>query len=476
MFLLLLIVILVTPIVWKLIFWRCTRFRYRHLPQPSCNFISSALFLPHGGLDILTSSMKPASSDLFYQGMYLDGSHVVGVVSPDAFKQILSNVKAFPKLPSTYDVVQDIVGSGIVTAVGQDWKMQRKVLSPLIHFNQVQAYVPIILRSVDAFITKYETNGLIEINSTSETTSLSLSIILASMFGHIEQKTIEDEYRVLGKLFMVDWAFSLVAGVFKYILWTPYWIFGLPSLKATISRLRKAVSLHVNHLKASTKGYETCLVTKMLQANASLGAQFKDQLIADNCLTFMFAGEDTTSGLLAWTIQCLAEHLDVQRKVQEEVDGVALDSIDLTHQLPYTKAVISEVLRLYPPVPFLDRYAANGCTISGVYIPKGTMLRLFFICAHRDPRNWEDPLSFQPERFMHPKSRHPFAFVPFSASSRNCVGRNLALVEAVLTIAALIQRFRFSLRARGSGKMEIIMVPHGMKAELRRRPETSSRI
>ncbi|KAH7644730.1 cytochrome p450 4v2-like [Dermatophagoides farinae] len=166
--------------------------------------------------------------------------------------------------------------------------------------------------------------------------------------------------------------------------------------------------------------------------------------------TFMFAGHDTTSHAISWTLYMLGIHQDIQQKVRDEIDMVFdcsesnIDlSIDEIKQLKYLDCVIKEVQRIYPTAPFIGRDLSEDTKINGYIIPKGTTVGIFTYVLHRDPEIYPEPEKFLPERFLpeNCSGRHPFSFIPFSAGPRNCIGQKFAMNEVKIVIAKIIRHF-----------------------------------
>jgi cytochrome P450 family 4 len=186
-----------------------------------------------------------------------------------------------------------------------------------------------------------------------------------------------------------------------------------------------------------------------------------DQDIIDQCLTFLFAGHDTTASTLSWVLYFLAKHPEELKKARAEVDRVlgprsADEQIsigaDKIHELEYCKAILFEAMRIRTPVVGVDRYPTRDTEIDGVkvYAGQNTAVGIGFFNIHRNPLYWPQPEKFIPERFVtgsahHDPKRHPYSFIPFSAGERNCIGMKLAQNEAFLAIAHIVRRFDFSV-------------------------------
>ena len=189
----------------------------------------------------------------------------------------------------------------------------------------------------------------------------------------------------------------------------------------------------------------------LLTAADQDGKGLSDLEIRDEADTFMFEGHDTTTSGMCWTLYCLAKHPEHQEKVREEVKSVLMGREWLEYEdlkdLKYTHWCIKEAMRLYPPVFFIFRQASEDLELDGHVIPKGMQVGISIRNIHRHPDIWENPNDFDPLRF-HPSNvegRDPYAYMPFSAGYRNCIGQNFALNEERLIVASLVLRFRLSL-------------------------------
>lgn len=163
---------------------------------------------------------------------------------------------------------------------------------------------------------------------------------------------------------------------------------------------------------------------------------------------FAFAGHDTVSNALAFTLVCLANYTDVQNQVRTEVnEALGDDTTDIGSEhlgkLSYTEMVIKESMRIYPPVPFTGRYLHETLTLGDHVIPKGTDIWLNYYALHRNPKYWPEPEKFDPQRFSIENSsgRHPFAYVPFSAGQRNCIGQRYAKTFMKIVVAHIVRQY-----------------------------------
>jgi cytochrome P450 len=175
-----------------------------------------------------------------------------------------------------------------------------------------------------------------------------------------------------------------------------------------------------------------------------------DQQVRDECVTVMLAGHETTANAMCFALWELARNPQVQEKLYQECAAVLGDRLpgaqDYT-RLGYASQVFAEAIRLYPPVWVTARTAAEGYEYRGIAIPKGAILLAPQIVAHRDPRFWEEPLRFDPDRFAEENKvgRTRFSYFPFGAGARQCIGEGLAWMEGVLMLATVVREWRLSL-------------------------------
>ena len=215
----------------------------------------------------------------------------------------------------------------------------------------------------------------------------------------------------------------------------------------------------VKHAKMqSLKGEATSLLEYLCKPNSTHGMLSQMEL-RNEVKTFLIAGHETTSTLCTWAIYCLTEYPHVQKLVFEEINTKASEGIigiDSVESMPYLEAFLNEVLRLYPPVGLTTRSASKNTTLLGEQIPAGTKIIIPTYLLHRSPKYWTDPLEFKPERWLKSTENDPkfhrFAFVPFSAGGRSCIGQQFAMYEAKLILAPLIREFEFSLGPSLEGK------------------------
>ena len=164
--------------------------------------------------------------------------------------------------------------------------------------------------------------------------------------------------------------------------------------------------------------------------------------------TFMFEGHDSTASALSWTLYLIGRHPEVQKKLHAEIDNASVSEnlFDKIRNMKYLEYVIKESLRLYPPIPFYARVLEKDTLIDGHVFPKGAAVVIDVISIHTNPEDWDDPLSFNPDRFGEEKclKRKPYTYLPFSAGPRNCIGQKFAMLEEKIFVYFILSNFQIN--------------------------------
>lgn len=203
-----------------------------------------------------------------------------------------------------------------------------------------------------------------------------------------------------------------------------------------------------------TRRRRYAMLDTLLAAEAK--GQIDEEGIREEVDTFTFEGHDTTSAALTFILFLLASHEDVQQRVYEEIHGIcaanAFEPLEISHynSMAYTDRVIKECLRLYPPVSFISRESSEEFELHGHKIPPKTLVHMHIYDIHRDEKYFPDPERFDPDRFLpeNTKDRHPYAFIPFSAGLRNCIGQKFAMLEIKSVLEHLLLAFRMEAVTR----------------------------
>jgi cytochrome P450 len=274
-------------------------------------------------------------------------------------------------------------------------------------------------------------------------------------------------------------AFDLMSSRFRSLLPLPLWM-PTPTnrrLNAAIRHLNTVVDGFIAHGR-NRKSVGQDLLSRLVMAQDDDGNRMTDRQLRDEAMTLYLAGHETTALTLSWSWYLLSQHPEVERKCVEEWQAVLRGRIpqaeDLPH-LPYTDAVITEAMRVYPPVYLIGREAVTDLELGGYRVRRGTTVFLCQWVSHRDPRYFgPDPDVFRPERWLDGLAKRipKYAYYPFGGGPRVCIGNTFALMEAAIILAAVGQRYRFTLEPEPPVDVDpqITLLPlNGIPAVLRRR-------
>ncbi|OIB57337.1 cytochrome P450 [Natrialba sp. SSL1] len=380
---------------------------------------------------------------------------------PDYFNRVLvTDVEAFEK---TEDY-RRAFGNGLLSAEGQQWRRQREMMQPLFYREQIRGYTDQMVACTER---RLETWGEDEIRDMeTEMRDLTLEILFATLFGRElipgEDQELRDAADGLNEWFTPS----------SWIL--PPWI-PTPARRRfehSTKRLRqevrtllaegsgRSVSQSTGLKEASPRAphnpeqVSPCsetpdLLTQLQRArDAKEGPQLTTKEIEDQLITMVFAGHETTATALAFTLYVLATQPDIREQFQQELDTV-LDgdppSYNDLQNLVFTEQIITEALRLYPPIHTIPRQTMTDVEINGYRLPEGHEIHLSVIHVHRDEQFYDEPLSFRPTRWSDEfeEGLHDFAYAPFGSGRRSCIGREFALLEAKVVLATIGQQFQF---------------------------------
>lgn len=390
-----------------------------------------------------------------YQEPFLEtgmmGRRALLLVEPDLIQQVLvREADAFGRTPEMIRALGPSLGMGLLTADGSHWRWQRRVASPAFRHDRLESFVPAM--SVAAGETAARWSSLpagTVLDVGHEMMRTTFDIIIATMFsGPQDLDTARFEEAISLSLDTTNWA--LLYATLGLPEWFPY-----PGMvKANRARRwmrESAARLVARRRSEHATGVERRgdLMDLLLEADDPEQAanRMTDRDVVDNLLTFIGAGHETTALALTWTFYALAAHPEATARALAEIETVVgaapVAAAHLPH-LNWTRQIVLEALRLYPSAPVIARRATRNLTVGTTALRPGDVVVIPIYALHRHERLWEDPQSFDPERFA-PEAqaaRHRYSFMPFGAGPRICIGMNFAINEAVAILATLLPRFR----------------------------------
>lgn len=358
---------------------------------------------------------------------------------------LVSHLYDFEKTPSMRVFASQFLGNGLLTSKNEFHKQERKLIAPAFRYQRIASYTESIINYTNQLLLRWKEGEVIDI--VHEMMSLTLRIIGKALFN----VDLLDEAKELGEAFTkVIHLFNLEA---TSIIHVPY-TWPTPR-KIYLHNLFKQISTRISQIieeRSQVLEDQGDILSMLLRARSEdNGIIMTDRQVLDECLTLFLAGYETTADALIWCWYLLSLHPKIYSKMQEEVDSIlgehVPNSSDLPH-LPYTLQVFKESMRLYPPGYFIGRQAERSIdNIRGYYISAGTIVFISPYTIHRRPQYFPDPDRFDPRRFTPEAEQHlsRYAYLPFGAGSRICIGNQFALMEGHLILARLAQLVTFEL-------------------------------
>src|SRR5271167_3047562 len=377
---------------------------------------------------------------------------VLMVNDPEGVRRVLlDNVANYPKEKLGDEFFSAMFGEGLLSAPETKWRTHRKVMAPSFGTRTVESYAPAMIETTVAFAQQWDTlPESAEIDIAKEMKALTLKIICRTMFSSDAEELAEHAGDALEFV-----QASLEFGLLDVLPVLGRW---------RIQRKQDAIRAHFKTVDASI--YRLIgerekirdeapkdLLTRLVAAkDPEDGAGLNASEVRDEVITIFMAGHETTAVTMTWVWYLLSQHPNEEAALHRELDevlGGRIPTADDLPNLPYTRMVIEEAMRVYPPAPGLSlRQAKEADEICGFKVTPGLHILVSPWILHRHRRLWEDPERFDPTRFAkEPSDKRPrFSYLPFGGGPRVCIGATLAMTEATLILAVLAQRFRLRLQ------------------------------
>jgi cytochrome P450 len=344
---------------------------------------------------------------------------------PDDVKRVLvSNHRNYTK-GAGLDRVKILLGKGLMTSEGDLWRSQRYMMQPFFHRRVVTGFAQTLEAVNDQFTERWDAFAARgePLNVTEEMSELTLEIVLRSIFGR-DLPQLADAFALVTR----DQARNLQFA-FKF------------------RSLTKLVAQVIARRRVNNEEHFDFVGMLMTARDKETGQPMSERMLIDEIMTLVVAGHETTASGLNWTWYLISQYPEVESRLHSEIDAAPVmtaPSLDQMETLPYTRQVIDEALRLYPPGWLLSRRTIEPDVLGGYPIPARTDVLLPLYLLHRHPRYWKDPDVFWPDRFApeHEADRPRFAYMPFAAGPRHCIGETLALYEMLMHLYKMARRYR----------------------------------
>lgn len=423
------------------------------IPQAAGNWLVGNLGeIQRDALGFLTSIARQQGDIVRFRAMFYAG---ILLNHPDYIKHVLQdNNRNYNKKNFDYEMLKPVLGEGLLTSDGDFWLRQRRLMQPAFHRKRIAGFGALMVDATGQMLERWERHarqdGDAPLDVAEEMMRLTLRIVGQALFSQDisgEADTVGESFTYLNQALT-----DRVRRPFSPPLnWpTP----GNRRFHYEVARLNQVVDEIIlgRHSALRDKGQvgEDLLAMLLAARDEETGEGMSASQLRYEVMTLMLAGHETTANALSWTWYLLSQHPHVRQRLEGELSqslGGRMPGVEDVPHLPYTRQVIQEALRLYPPAWIISRRAIQADEIGGYPIPANSLVDMSAYVTHRHPRYWPNPEVFDPERFAPDRAeeRPPFAYFPFGGGPRLCIGRNFALLEAQLILASVAQRFRLEL-------------------------------
>lgn len=415
-------------------------------------------------------------SSLLFSGIQLN--------HPDDIEQVMVTRRDYFVKDQSLSILRLILGKGLLTSEGDFWQRQRRLMQPAFHRDRITAYSETMVNYTNRLLATWPSGEVRDIHQ--EMMGLTVEIAAQTLFGvNVTEATADIdksmeciiEYFGLRStnpllFFVADWVPTPTNLRFRRVAQ------GMQALIASFIEQRRSAPEKPSGKRPEEKGD---LLSMLLEARDEEGRPMPDQQLQDEVMTLLVAGHETTANALSWTLYLLAQHPEVEAKLLTELKTVLegkSPTVENYPQLSFTAQVIKESLRLYPPAWAIGRTVVKPCEISGYQLKPGNFVFLSPWIVQSDPRFFEQPKTFMPERWStaFEKQLPDFAYFPFGGGPRSCIGQAFAMMELVLVLATIMQQFQFELVPEPSVELwgAFTLRPrHGIKMTITKRATTN---
>jgi cytochrome P450 len=375
------------------------------------------------------------------------------VNEPQSIKHVLlDNAANYIKSDQLQRLTRPALGNGLLNAEGASWRFQRRTAAPMFQMRHVESFAPVMAAAACDMLQRWDrlADGT-TLDVADEMMRLTYDIICRTVFSG----DVTMDYGRMSKAILV-YLETLgridVLGLLGLPQWvpTPDRIRAAPALRYFRREMEGLIARRKALIARDAGAAPNDLLTLLLTAHDPEGGSlFSGREVFDNVMTFVFAGHETTANALIWTLYLLSQFDEADAAVAKEVQGVAAEALarGTLGELAFTRAVLEEAMRLYPPAPFISREAVGADTVGGRVIAPRTSVLISTWILHRHRLLWERPDDFDPTRFLPGRRENiaRFAYLPFGAGPRICIGMSFAMQEAMVLLASIVRRYRLEL-------------------------------
>ena len=372
------------------------------------------------------------------------------VNEPDFIEHILvTNRQNYVKGHLARQILEPALGNSLLISEGDFWRRQRRIMAPAFHHQHLAQAAHVMVRRarqrVERWRTPCEKSECLDIAH--EMMSLTMEIVAEALFSTEIANSIDELGRAVTTL-NSSLGTPNPLDILGFPEWFPRW--RSRRTRSALARLDRMIYGIIAARRATQNGPDDLLGLLLAARDEETGEGMTDRQLRDELITFFTAGHETTALALTWTLYLLSRHPGIEHALHDEVDrtqGEGKTTFVGVEALSYTRMVIQEAMRLFPPVHSLSREPVTDDEVGGHAIRAGSVVTISPYLTHRNPRLWDDPLRFDPGRFTRDrvKARHRFAYLPFGGGPRICIGRGFAMMEACVVLATIARAYRLRM-------------------------------
>ena len=367
---------------------------------------------------------------------------------PESIKYVMQeHARNYNKDLITYTMFKPMLRQGLLINDGPSWLHQRRLMQPAFHRTRLTTYGTLMTDATVAMLERwqaYSERGM-PLHMAEEMMRLTLRIVGQALFS----LDLSQETSTIGSAVT-----TLLEQLGDYVF-RPFPPLSVPTprnrrIQRTIHVLDQLVYRMIAERRTRQTEGRDLLSMLLLAQDEETGQGMNDRQVRDEVMTLLLAGHETTANTLTWTWYLLSQSPEIERRLHAELNEVLGGRVPTVEDLPdlkYTRMVIEEALRLYPPAPVLSRKAIAADELQGYPIAANSMILISPYAVHRHPAWWGEPERFDPERFTPERSaaRPAYAYFPFGGEPRVCIGNSFAMIEAQLILATVAQRYQLRL-------------------------------
>lgn len=358
------------------------------------------------------------------------------------------NQANYSKETRAFDDLKPMLGNGLLVSNGDFWLRQRRLMQPAFHRQQISSFAELMINETQAMLDGWAVPSRSgkTINVQQEMMRLTLAIVTQALF----ESKVSDPEGTIGKSIGILLADSIFR--FDHPFYPPLWA---PTgqnrkFKRARAELDGVIYALIADRRRQSGEHADLLAMLMAAQDDTNGSGMSDEQLRDEVMTLFLAGHETTAVALSWTFFLLSQNPEVEARLRNELDNSLdgrLPTIGDLPAMPYTRMVLDESMRLFPPAWITERKAVNDDEICSYRIPAGTTIVISPYVTHRHAQFWPQAEVFDPQRFSPERTagRPRYAYFPFGGGPRQCIGNNFALIEAHLILAMVMQRYRLEL-------------------------------